>query len=235
MPAIALFRSVTLGCACLAAAEREKLARERGGAFAGVEDLVGEAAQRAGGGDLRAQQIAVAGDHGEDVVEVARHSARQAPHGVHLARVAELLFELAAAGDVAEYQDGALQPAALVAQRRGALLDGNLGLIAGDQQDLAHIVGGGPRADGIPGGAAGGFAAAFFDDLQDLAQRPAQGVGAPPSGQGFGHRIEECDALFAVGGHHAIGDTRQRGGQHAAAAVESGDQSGGRHRNGDKR
>ena len=126
--------------------------------------------------------------------------------------MAELLFQLAAAGDVAEDQNRALQPAALVVERRGALFDGDLGLVAGDQQDLAGAVRGRAIPQGLPHQAGRRLAAAFFDHPQHFADGLAHGLGASPSGEDFGHRIEECDALLAVGGQHPVGDARQRGG-----------------------
>ena len=43
---------------------------------------------------------AVAADDGEQVVEVVGHAAGQAADGLHLLRLAELLLQLAALGDI---------------------------------------------------------------------------------------------------------------------------------------
>ena len=40
------------------------------------------------------EQIAVASDHREQIVEVVRHAARESAYGLHLVRLAESLFEL---------------------------------------------------------------------------------------------------------------------------------------------
>jgi hypothetical protein len=50
--------------------------------------------------ELREQELRVRGDHGEQVVEVVRHPAREPPHGVHLLRVAQLRLEPPRLGDV---------------------------------------------------------------------------------------------------------------------------------------
>src|SRR6185369_15753304 len=82
----------------------EELARERGGALAGASDLFHVLAQlhveRA-----RREEVAVAEDRRQDVVEVVRDAAREAPDGLHLLRLAELLLEALALRDVHEEAD----------------------------------------------------------------------------------------------------------------------------------
>ena len=182
---MALFRSVTLGWAIwplLNVSSWRVRAAARSPAY-----RISSAKRRRGTGSgyLRAQQVAVSSDDGQEIVEIARHAAGQAAHGVHFARVAQLFLELAAAGNIAKHQDGALQTAALIAQRRGALLDGDFGFVARHQQHLPRVMRGGLRPDGIPGGAAGGFPAAFLNDPQDLPQGLAHSFRAPPSSRGL--------------------------------------------------
>ena len=80
----------------LLAAEREELPRELGGALAGLREsprrprASGRPASRS-----REQQLRVAEDHREHVVEVVRHAAGQPADGLHLLRLAELLLGLA--------------------------------------------------------------------------------------------------------------------------------------------
>ena len=81
------------------ASEGQELAGERGGAIGGAADLVHGAAALVGG--PRAQRLAPAVDHRQQVVEVVGHAAGQLAHRVHLARLAQLLFEMRAFGDVA--------------------------------------------------------------------------------------------------------------------------------------
>ena len=50
------------------------------------------------GGERREHELAVAGDHGEQVVEVVGHAAGQPPDGLHLLRLAELLLGVSALG-----------------------------------------------------------------------------------------------------------------------------------------
>ena len=85
----------------LPAAEREQLARERGGAVGGAADLLEVAAQQrvavAGAGE---REVGVAADRGEQVVEVVRDAAGELADGLHLLRLPELVLEPVPRGDV---------------------------------------------------------------------------------------------------------------------------------------
>ena len=81
-------------------AERQELARERGGALAGVPDLQQVGAQRGVARQVERRQLRGAVDHGQQVVEVVGDAAGEPPDALHLLRLAELLFELALVGDV---------------------------------------------------------------------------------------------------------------------------------------
>ena len=83
-----------------AAAERQELARERRGALPALADFVDGRPRRIGGGHPAEQEIGVPQHRGQDVIEVVRHAAGQLPDGLHLLRVAELLFQHHAVGDV---------------------------------------------------------------------------------------------------------------------------------------
>ena len=93
----------------LAAAEGQELLGERRGALPGLHDLFHRMAVAISGGEAVQDELAVAGDDGQQVIEIVRHAAGQHPHGFHLLRLAELLFQAAAAGNVV--QDGQFGPA----------------------------------------------------------------------------------------------------------------------------
>ena len=78
----------------LFAAEGEELARQGGGAVAGLIDLADVALQRVFRLQSPQGQFAVAGDHGQQIVEVVRDAARELPDGFHLLRLPELLIFL---------------------------------------------------------------------------------------------------------------------------------------------
>ena len=81
-----------LGLEHLLAAEREQLAgkgRRALGGFANLIDVVAPGIVR---GEIFQQQIPVAGDHGQEVVEVVRDASRQATHRFHFLRLAQLLL-----------------------------------------------------------------------------------------------------------------------------------------------
>ena len=57
--------------------------------------------------EIGQQQLAVAENHGQQVVEVVRHAAGQPADGLHLLRLLELLLQRAAFGDVQGNPDAA--------------------------------------------------------------------------------------------------------------------------------
>src|SRR5207245_2121992 len=84
----------------LAAAEGQKLAGQNSRAVGGVQYLLHARAQLMPFTQIVQHHAAVAADYGEQVVEVVRHAAGQPADGFHLLRLAELLFQLPALGDI---------------------------------------------------------------------------------------------------------------------------------------
>ena len=76
----------------LLAREREELLGQLRGPCRGALDLVEVARSRADA-DPVAGHAAVAGDHGQQVVEVVRDAARELADGLHLLRLPELALE----------------------------------------------------------------------------------------------------------------------------------------------
>jgi hypothetical protein len=102
------------GLEYLAPAERQQLSRESRRALAGVPDLLDVSPQRVIGAKLLEQQLAVAQDPGEQVVEVVRDAAGKLADRFHLLGVAQLLlappegrFTRTLLGDVLGECDGA--------------------------------------------------------------------------------------------------------------------------------
>ena len=86
----------------LLAAEGEQLPRQRRRQGGRCPDLVDATAQLIlAGSDLGARELAVARDRLQDVVELVRDAAGEAPDRLHPLRVAELLIELALLAEVA--------------------------------------------------------------------------------------------------------------------------------------
>ena len=75
-------------------AERQQLAGERGGAVRGSPNLTEVLPDRLVRADLVDQELGIAENRGEHVVEIMRHAARQPADGFHLLGVTQLLFEL---------------------------------------------------------------------------------------------------------------------------------------------
>ena len=84
----------------LAPREEQQLAGEGGGALAGALDLLECRPVRMVGRDLAENDVGVALDDGQQVVEVVGDAAGEAADRLHLLRLQELLFELLALGDV---------------------------------------------------------------------------------------------------------------------------------------
>ena len=82
-----------LGLQHLAAAERQHLLGEVGGAHRGAGDLLGVGAALVLRIERVQHDLGVADDRREQVVEVVRDAAREAADRFHLLRVAQLLFE----------------------------------------------------------------------------------------------------------------------------------------------
>ena len=84
----------------LLAAEGQQLPGQSRGALSGLVDLHEAGPQRIARAQLAEQQLAVAVDHRQQVVEVVRHAARQPPDRFHLLRLLELGFQRLALGNV---------------------------------------------------------------------------------------------------------------------------------------
>ena len=107
----------------LAAAEGEELAGEGAGALGGAlnfGDLVCDGAFHGSGAE---EEIAVAENGGEEIIEVVRDAAGELAEGFHLLRTDHLIVQLLARGDVHERADQAGGLALRVAFDRGALED----------------------------------------------------------------------------------------------------------------
>ena len=80
----------------LPTAEGEELPGERRGARRRLADLHDVVAPRVRGSDRVEQELDVAADGGEQVVEVVRDAAGELADGLHLLRLAELRLQLGA-------------------------------------------------------------------------------------------------------------------------------------------
>ena len=183
-----------------AAAERQQVPRQRGGALAGIDDLVHEAAHRdSPSGISERSSSAYPGDDGQHVVEVAGDAAGQPSDRVHFLRVGRLLLELQALADIAEDQDGALRPrpSRRAPARRCARPATSVPLRDTSSDGLLHRR---PRTRSRNARATGlstALASFSCEQFQQLGRRFAASVGARPAGEGLGDRIEEGDAAVA--------------------------------------
>ena len=94
----------------LTPAEGEELAGERGPPVRGTPDLADVAREVGVVVRLREDQLAVADDDGEQIVEVVRHPAGEPPDGLHALRLPQFLFQAYARGDVARHGERGAAP-----------------------------------------------------------------------------------------------------------------------------
>ena len=123
----------------LFAAEGEELAGERGGAIGGLLNGFGLGVQRVAGGELVEENLGVAADDHEQIVEVVSDAAGEAADGFHFLGLAELVFEDAAFGDV--FGDGFEDVGGLVSAGDGAAADadGDGGAVFAFPADLETV------------------------------------------------------------------------------------------------
>ena len=107
-------------------AEHEQLVGQAARPPSRLLDLLDLRAHRLALLEVRHEQLAVAEDDGEHVVEIVRHAACEPPHGVHLLRLTELLFQPKALGHVPSHRHST----GAVAEREGVLGDLDLDEIA---------------------------------------------------------------------------------------------------------
>ena len=84
----------------LLAAEGQHLPCEHGGARARFTDILNVPAPAVSRIEVGDRQVAVAQDDGEQIIEIVRHPARQAPYRLQLLRLAEIGFQALALGHV---------------------------------------------------------------------------------------------------------------------------------------
>jgi hypothetical protein len=101
--------------------------RRAGRSLADLDDVVAPRVVGVGGVE---EQLDVAVDRREQVVEVVRDPAGELSHGLHLLRLAELRGQLGAVGDVGHRADAAQEIPVLVANGRAAFEDSGVAAIA---------------------------------------------------------------------------------------------------------
>ena len=117
MPATRSLRSTCLRLQRLAARERQQAAIEIGAAQRRAQRLVDGFGRVGIPADLLAQQVEIADDDGEQVVEVVRQAAGELPDRLHLLALAQLLLQQLAVRDVLDRHHEGAHRAVLVEYR----------------------------------------------------------------------------------------------------------------------
>ena len=118
----------------LPAAEGEQLARERGRSIGRAHDLERVFAARVVVVEACGQELAVAADRGQQIVEVVRDPARKPSDRLELLRVQQLFLQLALVGDIPVVDDH--DPLAVLAAPAADRLDPAPGAVAVLQLEL---------------------------------------------------------------------------------------------------
>ncbi len=136
--------------------------------------------------------------------------------------VAERLGGGVLLGDVAEDQHHAAGHVVVVPDGRGAVGDLPLGPVARNEKSVvrqAHDPSGGEHlADRV----LDRLARLGVDDLEGFFERPADGLGQRPAGQGLGHGVHFPDPAVDVGGDDGVADGVERGAVILFAPAEGG-------------
>ena len=141
---------------------------------------------------------------GEHVLDPVVELADQ--HGLALRRAPPL-------GHVAEDQHGAGKRAVEAENWRAGILDGQLLVVAGEEQSAGLKPGGGAFAQSAERGIVERLAALLVDDAEHFPNRLAAGVGERPAGELLGDLVEQKHAPRGVGGDHALADAADGGAQ----------------------
>jgi hypothetical protein len=115
-------------------AEGHDLVRQRRGARGGRVDFVQQGLGLRAGLKLVMQEIGVAEDDGQEVIEVVRDAARQTAERLHFLGVQVVLLETFGIGEIVSDDDGADELAFPIAQRRRGQADVDAPAILMDQR-----------------------------------------------------------------------------------------------------
>src|ERR1700730_17792355 len=87
----------------------------------------------------RAQEVEIADDHAEQIVEVMRHAAREVADRLHLSRLRQLLLGDTLLGDVLDDADHLRRLSLGIAKYSGALMDPANGPVGPDDTVIDSI------------------------------------------------------------------------------------------------
>ena len=123
-------------------------------------------------------------------------------------RLARALRRLGTAefSHIAEDEHHAENLTVFVADRRGAVRDGMLRAIAGDQHRVVSQPVNFARGEHVVHRDHRGLARLFIDDVENLAHRPAPGLREGPTGEPLAYLVHSRDASTGVGRQHSVAD-----------------------------
>ena len=113
-------------------------------------------------------------------------------------------------GDVSEDHHDADERALLAPDRRGAVVDGDLAAVPGDQQRVVRQASDEPRLDDLADRLLVGLPGLLIDDPENFFEVFAVGLRQRPSGERLGDRVHIVDEAVGIGRQDRVAD----GGEH---------------------
>ena len=187
-------------CLYLFAAEGEQLPGQLRGSAGGGEYFLKLVLDRASRNDRIQGQFGIAGDDGEQVVEIVGDSARETADGIHFLSLQQLCFQAEPIRKVATVGDKVSNTAGGIAHGTDALFEvvKLSALFPVDEYTAIHIAG----EDGVPQVAVG--LRNLLARLENLG-RLSRDFPARVSTQSFKRGIHVLDQTLAIGDHDGVG------------------------------
>ena len=177
-----------------------------------VAQVVEEPALRLGGRDQESLiERPVRGPHSQVGVENQQGLA----DGLHdaLGVIESVLrgpLDPPAVGNVMKDQHDPRETARRIADGGGAVVDGSLRPVAGDEDRASSQSDDQAAGQHFGHGVHDRQAGPFVDDVEDLGRRLSRGGGERPAGQRLGHGVQEAHPALGVGDEHRVANARQR-------------------------
>lgn len=119
------------------------------------------------------------------------------------------LFGLHAPRDAPKYEHDAIHASLVVANRSGAVVDGDFCAVSGDEDAGIGELDDARFAQRPLGWISDRLAVDFVDDSKHLAEVSAAHLLLRPAGQGFRRSVDRLYSGIDVGGDHRVADARQ--------------------------
>ncbi len=166
-----------------------------------------------------ARDVDQVGQAFQRIVYLVRDRGGEAAGGGEFFGSNEGAFGDAAFGDIAENQDDADHAAGAVADRRAAVVDGDLAAVPRDENGVIGEADDGSEPAHLVYRIFDRGSRVFVEDGKDLMQRSGFGLGLPPAGKPLGDGVHEDEIAVEVAGDHRVADAAEGGVEPLLAVV----------------